>query len=55
MNMEEKIKTEKQPIENSVPEKTPPVLDVPKAKPKLKLPILIGGIILFLEIGRAHV
>lgn len=59
--MEEDIETEKQQVENSTTppiqqaqgKQTLPVSDVPKAKPKLKLPILIGGIVACLIVAGA--
>lgn len=45
--MEEKIKTEEQPVESSANQQTsPPVSDVPKEKPKLNLPIIIAAVVL---------
>lgn len=47
--MEEKNKTKNQPpVPNPTSEQTPPVPETPKTKPKLKFPILMLGVVVFL-------
>ncbi len=48
MYMEDNIKTEKQPIENSASEQIPPTSNVLEPKPKHRPPIIVTIIILFL-------